>query len=218
MNSRFHPGIQNTPYFLMFGYTPRWNGPLTAPSANPAADEEADLLNDARQKAILALTKAANVMSSYYDAKRDNLPPFKPGSKVWLEGTNITPFRPMKKLAEKRYGPFEVLKQIGPSSYQIKIPSTWIGVHPVFNEILLTPFNDPLSTQTPIQPPPIVHGDNPVTYEVEAILDSRKRRKKTVYLVKWLGYGHEENTWEPLSNLKDAKEALADFRKTTAPR
>ena len=36
------------------------------------------------------------------------------------------------------------------------------------------------------------------------------------YLVKWLGYGHEENTWEPLSNLKDAKEALSEFRKTRA--
>jgi len=32
--------------------------------------------------------------------------------KVWLENTNITPFRPMKKLAEKRYGPFEILETI----------------------------------------------------------------------------------------------------------
>jgi hypothetical protein len=49
--------------------------------------------------------------------------------------------------------------------------------------------------------------------EVEAILGSRKRRKKQFYLVKWLGYGHEDNTWEPLSNLRDAKEAIGEFRR-----
>ena len=118
----------------------------------------------------------------------------------------------MKKLAEKRYGPFEILAQIGPSSYKLQIPSTWKGVHPVFNEILLSPFTDPLPTQSIIQPPPIVHGDNPIVYEVEAILDVRKQKKRIYYLVKWLGYGHEENTWEPIQNLKDAKEALTLFR------
>ena len=153
-------------------------------------------------------------MKSYYDTKRDNLPPFEIGSKVWLESTNITPFRPMKKLAEKRYGPFEVLESIGPSTYCLKLPATWKGIHLVFNEILLTPFVTPLSSQSMIQPPPIIQSTDAQTYEVESILDTRKRRNKTFYLVKWLGYGHEENTWEPLSNLKDAKEALSEFRKT----
>ena len=120
----------------------------------------------------------------------------------------------MKKLAEKRYGPFTILKAIGPSSYLLDIPKTWTGVHPVFNEVLLTPFTEPGPTQTKVKPPPAVHGDNQEQerYEVESILDSRKIRGKLKYLVHWKGYGHEENTWEPISNLKDAKEALADFR------
>ena len=156
-------------------------------------------------------------MKRYYDEKRDETPEIKVNSKVWLEGTNITPFRPMKKLAEKRYGPFEVLEKIGPGSYRLKIPSTWKGIHPVFNEILLTPFIQPLSTQSVIRPPPTVQGNEHDTYEVEAILDTRKTHGKkgiTQYLVKWKGYGHEDNTWEPLSHLKDAKQALANFRVT----
>ena len=153
-------------------------------------------------------------MKSYYDAKRDDLPPFEIGSKVWLESTNITPFQPMKKLAEKCYGPFKILELIGPSAYRLRLPSTWKGIHPVFNEILLTPFVTPLSNQSTIQPPPIVQSTDSQTYEVESILDTRKRQNTTFYLVKWLGYGHEENTWEPLSNLKDVKEALSEFRKT----
>jgi hypothetical protein len=151
-------------------------------------------------------------MKGYYDAKRDEAPEIKVNSKVWLEGTNITPFRPMKKLAEKRYGPFQVLKKIGPSSYKLKLPTTWKGVHPVFNEILLVPFIQPLSTQSPIHPPPTVQGNEHDHYEVEAILDTRKFRKKTKYLVKWKGYGHEDNTWQTAASLKTAPEAMAIFK------
>jgi len=43
-------------------------------------------------------------------------------------------------------------------------------------------------------------------YEVEAILKSRKRSKKEQYLVKWKGWKHSDNTWEPEENLVSAKE------------
>src|SRR6267143_899120 len=114
-------------------------------------------------------------MKSYYDAKRDDLPPFEVGSKVWLESTNITPFQPMKKLTEKRYGPFKILELVGPSAYRLRLPSTWKGIHPVFNEILLTPFVSPLPSQSMIQPPPIVQLTEPETYKVKSILDTQKR-------------------------------------------
>ena len=153
-------------------------------------------------------------MKTYYDEKRDDLPPLEIGTRVWLNGKNITPFRPMKKLAEKRYGPFEILEWIGPSSYKLKLPTTWKGVHPVFNEVLLIPFKQPLSSQSAIQPPPEVHPDHEDRYEVEQILNTKKFRKTQKYLVKWKGYGHEENTWEPLKNLKGSEEALAKFRES----
>jgi hypothetical protein len=48
-------------------------------------------------------------------------------------------------------------------------------------------------------------------YEVEQVLDQRKRGRGIQYLIKWKGYGHEENTWEPASNLSHAKELLDKF-------
>ena len=39
-------------------------------------------------------------------------------------------------------------------------------------------------------------------FEVENVLDQRKRRRSWEYLVKWVGYGLEESTWEPASNLE----------------
>ena len=41
---------------------------------------------------------------------------------------------------------------------------------------------------------------------VESILKHRgdsKRKTSLEFLVKWLGYSDEENTWEPYNNLKD---------------
>lgn len=40
-------------------------------------------------------------------------------------------------------------------------------------------------------------------FEVEAIVGSRYSRKKRkwYYLVKWVGYSEDENTWEPEEHL-----------------
>lgn len=53
-------------------------------------------------------------------------------------------------------------------------------------------------------------------YVVEEILDRKTVAKKTLYLVKWEGYGPEENTWEPLINVKKTI-ALAEFEKLHPP-
>lgn len=41
------------------------------------------------------------------------------------------------------------------------------------------------------------------TYQIEYILKSKKKGKKTLYLVKWLGYSQDECTWEPADNGKN---------------
>ena len=45
-------------------------------------------------------------------------------------------------------------------------------------------------------------------------------RGKLQYLVKWIGYPHEECTWEPLENLQDALWLVDEFheRHPNAPR
>lgn len=41
-------------------------------------------------------------------------------------------------------------------------------------------------------------------YNVEKILQSRTNRKgKKEYLIKWLNYPNEDNTWEPQENITD---------------
>ncbi len=68
------------------------------------------------------------------------------------------------------------------------------------------------------QPPsaPLYYDDEGLPWhEVEDVLQHKelKRGKRTVfqYLIKWKGYGHEHNTWEPEANLKNCPELLTDY-------
>lgn len=66
-------------------------------------------------------------------------------------------------------------------------------VHPVFHVSLLAPIvKDPLPGQV-IKPPPVLNteGDNQ-EYEVEKIIGTHYKNGKPHYIVRWKGYGPED--------------------------
>ena len=128
-------------------------------------------------------------MKTFYDKKQADVRNYDKGDKVWLEGSNITTTRPSKKLGEKRYGPFEVLRKEGLTAYCLKLPATWKKIHLVFNEALLNPYKPPAYPQQQLPrpaPPIVVEGDK--EYEVDEILDLRMRGSRLQYLVCWKDY------------------------------
>ena len=112
-------------------------------------------------------------MKRFYDKHKWQSIPYEKGSKVWLDGRHIKTYHPNQKLDHKKLGPFIVEEKIGSSTYQLKLPQSWNRVHPVFNEVLLSPYHPAVFPgQIPPPPPgPIVIDDYP-EYDVEEILAS----------------------------------------------
>jgi len=106
--------------------------------------------------------------------------------------------QPSRKLSTKRLGPFPIIRKIGRSAYELKIPATWKSIHPVVNELYLTSYIKPIFEQQSQKSDNRIV--NPTTQtnvqEVEEILDSRWRGDKLQYLIKWRGQPLEERTWE----------------------
>ena len=100
-----------------------------------------------------------------------------------------------KKMGPKREGPFEIEEVLGPVTYRLKLPTTW-RIHNMFHAILLKPYqgNEVYGENFTMPPPDIVDGEE--VYQVETILEHRKRGQGYQYLIKWEGYPITEASWE----------------------
>ena len=76
-------------------------------------------------------------MKKQFNKKRRNLQGLKVGDNVLLKAKNIYSNRPLKKLDQKRYKPFRILRNIGQKAFQLELLKGWM-IHNVFNEDLLT--------------------------------------------------------------------------------
>ena len=61
-------------------------------------------------------------------------------------------------------------------------------------------------------------GTEQEEYVVEKIVQMRKINGRLEWLVKWKGYPSSDNTWEPESNLRNAKDKLKEYNKRRADR
>ncbi len=83
----------------------------------------------------------------------------------------------------------------------------------MFHVSLLKPYYNNGKHQPP---PPALLVDGEEEFEVEEIMSHEPRSKtkgdnKTKFLVKWKGFGHENNTWEPFKNMQNAPVSLREY-------
>ncbi|OAV84952.1 hypothetical protein PTTG_30921, partial [Puccinia triticina 1-1 BBBD Race 1] len=139
-------------------------------------------------------------------------PAFLVGDLVWLDSSNIRLTRPTKKLSEKKFGPFEITAVVSKNAFRLKLPSSWLRIHPVFHVLLLSSSIPPFPGKSQPPPEPVEVQDH-LEWEVSGILDSQQRRGRLQYLVEWSGYmdDSDRTTWEPASNLTNCPDLLKTF-------
>lgn len=228
INNSIHASTGYTPYYLNYGQEiilplDRAIAELL-PTNNPDAFNRIKKLKEALMQARKNIEAAQRRQSQYVDSHRREVI-FKEGDEVLLStehlklignNSNKTKSQVTPKFAAKFIGPFKILKVVNNNAYELELPTT-LEIHPVINIDRLKPYHDgslmfPHRSRSGIRPPPTtVTADGTPTYEVEQIIAKRGTGKQLRYLVRWLGYPLYECTWEPVSNLKDAQQAIADF-------
>ena len=118
------------------------------------------------------MIQACNQATSAINKKAEKAPiaQFSIREQVWLEGTYLKLPHQSTKLAPKQYGPFKIIKQINPVTYQLMLPNTW-QIHPVFHASLLSPCHktEAYGPNYSKPPPDLIGGEE--FFEVEQIQD-----------------------------------------------
>jgi hypothetical protein len=172
------------------GFNPRADW-IHATSPIPKVTLRLEQLKEARIQARDAMIKAQQSWVKHRD-----MPKYKEGDLVWLEGKNLRVNQPTAKLAPRRHGPFKITQVMSAVNYRLELPTQW-SIHPVFHIDLLTPYKETIMHGPNFTRPTPELIDGEEEYSVEKILDSRHfgRRRRLQYLVKWEGYPDAENMW-----------------------
>ncbi|SPC63495.1 uncharacterized protein UHOD_11281 [Ustilago sp. UG-2017b] len=186
-NNAEHASTQLTPFFANYGYHPCFSFDNTDPAPLPlfpATRWYADQLKQLHEYVYGELDKANSQSAEQFNKHRLPSPQFQPGDRVWLSAENIHSLRPTKKLDYRCLGPFSISEVISSHAYRLQLPPS-MKIHNV-----------------------------DIEYEVKQVLDSKVDHRYSdplFYLVRWVGYGPDHNSWEPASNLTHASDMIAEF-------
>jgi hypothetical protein len=201
-----------SPHEIMFGHIPTML-PVTSTSNVPSVNEYL-----AQQEVDFAVARDSLLAARYRQAhtsarRRQNLKnPFTVGQKAFFRKVTREKGK-VKKLTAIWEGPYEILSiDDATGNCTLKLPKNK-RIHPVMAIDRLKPFNG----TTPTTPPPSEtdsdeEADEDKLYEVKQILDHKREEGRDFWYVSWVGYGPEDNSWEPDEFVRDgAADAIYDY-------
>ena len=182
-------------------------------STDPDIEEFVAGIHNIEQEVRERMELTRQWMERDADKRRRDMPAsLHPGAYAYLSTSGITlPWdkeRRSKKLRQLYYGPYKILRQLSPVSFQLQLPAA-ARIHDVFHCSLLKPAKD--SQALGLHGAKLPAANESAEYEVEKILTRRGENDHIQYLIKWKGYPMDDCSWESSSNLKNSKRILAAF-------
>jgi Reverse transcriptase (RNA-dependent DNA polymerase)/RNase H-like domain found in reverse transcriptase/Integrase zinc binding domain/Chromo (CHRromatin Organisation MOdifier) domain/Integrase core domain len=212
-NNAVNATTKRTPFELVLNFTPTMGAeiaPKERESESRVGKDKAEALLRSQESSKVAWEEAQRATSTYYNKKHKEMS-FNEGDLVLVAAKHIRTLRASKKLADRFLGPFKVLKRIGQNAYRLQLPQKYGRLHPTFHVSLLQAYRRREGCETP--EPIDIEGEE--YWEVERVLDERRTKAGTKFLVRWKGFSEAEDSWEPAGNFRDCKEAIREFREFT---
>jgi hypothetical protein len=197
-----------TPHEIQFGHIPRML-PATSTSNVPAVNEYLE-----QQEVDNAVARDSLLAARYRQAdtaarRRNSKNPFEVGQMAFYKKLTREKGK-VRKLTVIWEGPYEIINiDDDTGNCTLQLPKDK-RIHPVFAPDRLKPFRG--QTATLPTPPPSETDQEEKLYEVREILDHKRENGKDYWYVSWLGYGPEDNCWEPDEYVRDgAADAIYEY-------
>ena len=203
------------PYFLAYGLNPSLMPIPTCNGVSPSTNLLSTLstaLNNARTNILNAQER----QRTSYNTRHRRPPIYSVGDKVLLnrDGIRWEPDTQRSlKLQLPWVGPFEIKELLPNDNIELILPPT-LRIHPVFHISKIRPYCDPSlhfpNRKVPPKPAAEIDKEGDSVFEIDRILDSRIHRGKRQWLVRWVGYGPEDDLWNNDEDVK-GREAVEAY-------
>ncbi|KAK3568022.1 hypothetical protein QTP86_028613, partial [Hemibagrus guttatus] len=184
-----------TPFQCVLGYQPPLFPWLGEPSDVPAVEEWYRLSQEVWERAHVRLQRAVRRQRIQADRRRHPHPSYQVGQKVWLSTRNLHLKLPCQKLSPKFIGPFEIVRQVNPVAYRLRLPASY-RICPTFHVSLLKPAHSSAGeTGVCEEPPPPLDIERSPAYrsELDEVMESIPMGEKVLIGMDFNGHVGEGN-------------------------
>ncbi len=230
LNHSLHSSLNETPYSVVYQQPKRLPADVTVlqlTDALPSVKSQLEPRDSIRQRATANLQKAQQRQKLYADKHRQHIE-FQIGQHVFVNTERLRlpsdNTETSNKLKPRYAGPFKIIDKINNVAYRLQLPAT-AKIHDVFHISRFRKYNPRVNElvndqgETIPSIPDIIDGED--EYEVEKIISHKdipksNNTKIRKYLVKWVGYNHSFNTYEPFDALHNARDIVTQYDKRIA--